>query len=163
MTLLPDATVDSKQTLQPGLENLLPLRDNTTDSLPKPFPSQRTITRVAIHNNGRILFLNLSDIFAVVAQGNYVLLRRESGSYRLREAISSIAEKLEPHGFVRIHRSVLVNKRWVEEIRPCQSGEHVLYLKGQKEFMVTRTYKKNLKALVELWLGKDRDLGTAGS
>lgn len=133
----------------------------TFDELHK--SNQGQITRVAIHDKRRVLFINLGAIFVVVAQGNYVLLQGESGHYRLRGSISSMAEKLEPHGFVRIHRSVMVNRRSVEEIRPSPSGEHVLRLKGEKEFKVTRTYKKNLKALAELWLGNETVLRSAAT
>jgi DNA-binding LytR/AlgR family response regulator len=64
-----------------------------------------------------------------------------------------VAEKLEPHGFIRIHRSVLVNTSFVEEIRPGSTGEYGLRVKGGKEYTVTRTYKKNLKSLAEYWIG----------
>src|SRR5271163_3922056 len=71
--------------------------------------AKRESPRVAIKVKGRILFINLGDVVSVQADGNYVLLQRESTSYPLRESISTVAEKLEPHGFIRIHRSVLVN------------------------------------------------------
>lgn len=111
--------------------------------------------RIAIKNNGRILFIDTSDVLAVAAQGNYVSLETESHTHLLRESISTMAEKLEPYGFVRIHRSVLVNGNWVEEIGPNMAGEYQLILKGGREFTVTRTYKRNLKALADVWLGKE--------
>jgi DNA-binding LytR/AlgR family response regulator len=111
--------------------------------------------RVAIKLKGRILFINPSDVVTVEAEGNYVLLQRVSSSYLLRESISAVAEKLEPYGFIRIHRSVLVNTSFVEEIRPFPTGEYGLRVKGGKEYKVTRTYKKELKLLAESWLGTD--------
>ena len=102
---------------------------------------------------GRILFINCADIVSVQAEGNYVLLQRDSASYLLREPISRIAEKLEPYGFIRIHRSVLVNTAFVEEIRPHTTGEYFVRVRNGKEFTVTRTYKKNLRALAEFWIG----------
>lgn len=138
------------------------LRLASTDELQQPEaaselqdPFARQATRMAIKNDGRILFINLSDVIAVEAQGNYVLLQRESGSFRLRESISELAERLKYFGFVRIHRSALVNRAWVEEIRPCMGGEYLLRLTSGREFSVTRTYKKNLEALAELWLGNE--------
>ena len=89
----------------------------------------------------------------VEAEGNYVLLQRETGSYLLHESISAIAEKLKPYGFVRIHRSVLVNAAFVQEIRPCATGEYELRLKSGKQYTVTRSYKKNLRSLAEFWIG----------
>ncbi len=71
----------------------------------------------------------------------------------MRESISVVAERFAPYGFIRIHRSVLVNSSFVEEIRPFPTGEYGLRVKGGKEYTVTRTYKKNLKSLAEFWIG----------
>ena len=109
--------------------------------------------RVAIKVGGKILFINLADVISVKAKGKYVWLQRSGSSYLLRESISVVAEKLEAHGFIRIHRSVLVNASFVEEISPLSTGEYCLRVKGGKEFTVTRTYKANLKSLAEFWIG----------
>jgi len=109
--------------------------------------------RVAIKVRGRILFINLADVVAVQAKGSCVMLQRNASSYLLRESISIVAGKLETHGFIRIHRSVLVNTLFVEEIRPLSTGEYCLRVEGGKEYTVTRTYKKNLKSLAEFWIG----------
>lgn len=114
---------------------------------------RRPSTRIAIKVKGRISFINSGDVVAVVAEGNYVLLQEESSSYLLRESISVVAEALEPFGFVRIHRSVIVNSAFVEEIKPYPTGEYGLRVKGGKEYTVTRTYKENLKCLAEFWMG----------
>ncbi len=109
--------------------------------------------RIAIKAKGRILFINPGDVVAVQAEGNYVLLQRESGSYFLRESISEMAEKLKAYGFLRIHRSVLVNASFVDEIKPYVTGEYGLKVKGGREYTVTRTYKRNLKSLADFWIG----------
>jgi DNA-binding LytR/AlgR family response regulator len=109
--------------------------------------------RIAFKVKGRILFINPGDVVAVQSEGNYVWLRLETISHLLRESLSVVAEKLEPHGFIRIHRSVLVNALFVEEIRPYPTGEYGLRVKGGKEYTVTRTYKRNLKSLAAFWLG----------
>jgi DNA-binding LytR/AlgR family response regulator len=126
--------------------------------LVEPFPSLRALAkrqspRIAIKAKGRILFINLGDVLAVEAEGNYVLLKRDSSSFLLRESISAVTDKLEPYGFIRIHRSALVNPVFVEEIQPYPTGEYGLRLKGGQEYTVTRTYKKNLHALAEFWIG----------
>lgn len=108
---------------------------------------------VAIKVKGRILFINLGDVITLQAEGNYVSLQRNGSSHLMRESISVVAERLEPYGFIRIHRSVLANSSFVEEIRPFPTGEYGLRVKGEKEYTVTRTYKKNLKSLAEFWIG----------
>jgi DNA-binding LytR/AlgR family response regulator len=129
-----------------------------TASLVETFPAWQRFTsptqpRIAFKVKGRILFINPGDVVAVQSEGNYVWLRRESVSHLLRESLSVVAQKLEPHGFIRIHRSVLVNASFVEEIRPYPTGEYGLRVKGGQEYTVTRTYKRNLKFLAAFWLG----------
>lgn len=111
--------------------------------------------RIAIKCKGRILFIDVADVIAVQAKGNYVLLLSTSSSHVLRESISTMQEKLDFHGFVRIHRSVLVNAALVEEIHPRSTGEYVLCVKGGREFTVTRTYRNNLQLLAQLWIGTE--------
>jgi two-component system, LytTR family, response regulator len=108
---------------------------------------------IAIKAKGRILFINPGDVVAVQAEGNYVSLQRESDSYLLRESISMVAEKLKPYGFIRIHRSALVNTSFVVEIKPYATGKYGLRVKGGKEYAVARGYKKNLKPLTEFRIG----------
>jgi len=112
--------------------------------------------RIAIKANGRILFVDPGDVMAVHAEGNYVLLERAGGSNMLRESISAMEEKLKPYGFIRIHRSVLINAAFVEEIHPTAAGDYHLRIKSGKEYTVTRSYKKNLRVMAGSWIGADR-------
>jgi len=109
--------------------------------------------RVAIKVKGKILFINLDGVVSVQSNGRHVTFHQTSGSYLLRESISVVAERLETHGFIRIHRSVLVNTLFVEEIQPVSTGTYCLRVVGGKEFTVTRSYKKNLKLLADCWIG----------
>jgi len=114
--------------------------------------------RIAIKAKGKILLVNPGDVVVVQAEGNYVSLQRESDSYLLRESISVVAEKLKPYGFIRIHRSALVNSSFVVEIKPYPTGKYGLRVKGGKEYEVTRGYTKNLKPLTEFRIGSGKFL-----
>ena len=118
-----------------------------------------TNPRIAFKAKGSILLLDLADILAVQAEGNYVSLRHPRKPYLVRESLSSMAEKLKPNGFIRIHRSVIVNISIVEEIQPLPTGEYRLCVKGGKEYLVTRKYKHNLRDLAQLWVGSERPCG----
>src|SRR5258706_5525941 len=50
--------------------------------------------RIAFKAKGRILFLDLAEIVAVQAEGNYDSLRHRPNPYLLHEFLSCIAEKL---------------------------------------------------------------------
>jgi len=111
--------------------------------------------RLAIKTNGRILFIETGELLSIRSQGNYVVLQKHSCSHLLRASISDIATKLERYGFIRIHRSVLVNILFVEEIEAYDTGEYGLHVRGGKVYTVSRTYKKNLRALADCWIGTD--------
>jgi len=158
----PEGASDSLVDLvtQPSCATLVIARDagEKTPRLTETFPGLQALAklqslRVAIKVRGNILFIHLGDVVSVQAQGNYVLLQRSTSSYLLREPISVVAEKLGLYGFIRIHRSILVNGAFVEGIRLYPTGEYGLQIKGGKEYMVTRTYKANLKFLAKFWIG----------
>ena len=117
--------------------------------------------RIAIKVQGRIVFINPSEIMFVQAEGNYVLLQGPHGSHLLRESMNQVEQKLARFGFVRIHRSVIVNAQFVREFRPCYTGEYTLTLVNGKEFTVTRTYKKNLKQFATDVIGLDNSSSDA--
>ena len=87
------------------------------------------------------------------------LYRQEKGDGPHPQPLSSMAEKLNPYGFIRIHRSVVVNISAVEEVQPLPTGEYRLRVKGGKKYLVTRTYKHNLRDLAQLWVGSERLCG----
>ena len=117
--------------------------------------AKREGPRIAFKAKGTILLLNLFDIVAVQAEGNYVSLQHRPHPYLVHESLSSMANKLKPYGFIRIHRSVVVNISAVEEIQPLPTGEYRLRVRGGMEYLVTRTYKHNLRDLAQLWVGTE--------
>jgi two-component system LytT family response regulator len=111
--------------------------------------------KIAIKVEQSVLFIDPSEVIAVEAEGNYVLLVLPSESHLVRSSISAVAQKLSSYGFVQIHRSVLVNSSWVREIHPRTAGEYIVRMKSGKEYSISRTYKQNLRSLAGSWIGSD--------
>jgi len=124
-----------------------------------PAARQTQSSKMAIKADGKILFVNPTEIISVNARGNYVLLEKDSGSYVLRATLSEMISKLEKYGFIRIHRSLLVNSLFVEEMQLQPNGNYALRVRGGKFFMTSRTYKKNLNSLAESWVGAGTFVG----
>ena len=53
--------------------------------------------------------------------------------------------KLEPKGFVRIHRSTLVNVDRVSEMRTLDNGEYKVLLRDGTELKLSRSYRPSSK------------------
>ena len=111
------------------------------------------VARIAIKANGRVLFVDPTDVVVAKAQGNYVALVHKFGCYLVRETMATAEQKLTPLGFVRIHRSILVNTALVKDLRRDNTGTYVLRTTDGREHPVGRAYKDNLKVIARSWLG----------
>ena len=67
---------------------------------------------------GRELPLLPRQIDWVSAAGNYVELRAGARTIIHRSSIAAMESELVPHGFVRIHRSLLVSRERIAKVRP---------------------------------------------
>ena len=110
-------------------------------------------SRIAVKAKGRVLFVDPIDVVVAKAQGNYVALVHKSGCYLVRETMATAEQKLMPLGFVRIHRSILVNTTLVKDLRRENTGTYVLRTTDGNEHPVGRAYKANLKVIARSWLG----------
>ena len=75
---------------------------------PSPLPEPVTI-RIPYEREGRTFFLDPAQIGAVRAEGHYTVLLRGTDALFCPWSISEAAERLTPAGFIRVHRSYLLN------------------------------------------------------
>jgi DNA-binding LytR/AlgR family response regulator len=100
-----------------------------------------------IRDGGRIIRAPLEDIVAVSSAGNYVEFCLADGRRPLmRATLAAIEVELEGFGFVRAHRSWLVNARKVTGLRPEGSGDWTVEL-GPVEAPLSRRYPQALERL----------------
>lgn len=135
---------------EPPIATLLRAVGDTSSRRPKAshvdHSSGAILSRIAITSRRKIVFVDLADVAAVEARCNYVVLRTLSGAHALRQPISTIAENFKQYGFIRIHRSTLVNGCFVEEIRTSPSGKMLVHLKGLGGgYHVSRKYRIALR------------------
>jgi len=103
--------------------------------------------RLAVRIDGRTLLLRVREIDWISADDNNVVLHAAGRSLRIRETLSSIAERL-PTDFVRVHRSAMVNSARVAEVRPAVHGEYVIVLSDGVEVQSGRRFRDAVHGLV---------------
>jgi DNA-binding LytR/AlgR family response regulator len=113
------------------------------------------VARIAIKDKARVIFVDAIDVIVAKAEGNYVALIHKAGCYLVRETMATIEEKLSPLGFVRIHRSIVVNANLVKDLRRDGTGTYLLRTTDGTQHPVGRAYKHNLKVIACSWLGTD--------
>jgi DNA-binding LytR/AlgR family response regulator len=92
---------------------------------------------------GTTRMLPRSSVRWVEAQGDYARLHTSDASHLVRVSLATLAERWADAGFVRIHRSYLVQLRLVAELRLTGSG-YVVALDGT-ELPVSRRHTRELK------------------
>jgi len=84
-----------------------------------------------IRDGARLTRVRLSDILAITSAGNYVEFLLEDGRRLLmRSPLSAVENDLSGRGFVRTHRSWLVNEAAVTGLTPEGSGDYGVTLGG---------------------------------
>ena len=106
------------------------------------------LDRLAVETDDRTILLKISDIRFVNARGDYTYVRTFDHEYRVRSSLTELTGRLEPNGFLRVHRSFLVNLDHVLELQPYFSGTYVLMMADQhrSEVPVSRSGIKTLRA-----------------
>jgi two-component system LytT family response regulator len=102
-------------------------------------------SRLLVKHNDRVLLLKPREIDWIEADGDYVMLHVGQESHLLRSTLTEMEQRLEPEGFVRIHRSRLVNLDRVKEFRPLFQGESVVVLKDGVRLPASETGMKQLQ------------------
>jgi two-component system LytT family response regulator len=83
-----------------------------------------------VRNGDRVIVLKPRDIEWIEADGDYVHLHAGQESHMLRSTLTDIEQRLKAEGFVRVHRSRLVNLDRVKEFRAVFQGESIVVLKS---------------------------------
>ena len=92
---------------------------------------------------GTTRMLHRSAVQWVEAQGDYARLHTVDGSHLVRISLATLAERWAEAGFVRIHRSYLVQLKLIGELRLTGSGYVVII--GGRELPVSRRHTRELK------------------
>lgn len=85
--------------------------------------------RLTVQTGTQECEIAIDDIEYVMAAGNYMEVVTAERTYLLRATLKELQERLAPEGFVRSHRSYLVNRDMIDrrtaEALILQSGKHV--------------------------------------
>ena len=100
-----------------------------------------------IRDGARLVRVPVIEILAVRSVGNYAEFLLADGRRPLmRSSLSALEDALGAHGFLRTHRSWLVNPARVTGLRPEGSGDYAIEL-GEVESPLSRRFPQALTAL----------------
>lgn len=101
-----------------------------------------------IVDGSRTLRIPVHDILLIQAAGNYVEFLLDSGrKHLMRATLQEIERSLGPSGFLRTHRSCIINARRVRGLSPAGSGDFLVELEGGAKAPVSRRFREALLRL----------------
>ncbi|NAY93393.1 hypothetical protein GTQ34_15895 [Muricauda sp. JGD-17] len=111
--------------------------------------SKPAISSIHVKNGTKEVFLQLNDIFWISANGYYITFHSSRGKFLVRRGLKNMLKSLPRENFVQIHRSAIINLKYLHELRKKSSqGFEVLMANGDTH-AVSRTYKKVLKTILD--------------
>lgn len=100
--------------------------------------------RLAIKAPGQLLFVNVSDIDWIEAASYYACVHVGRDTHILRRTLFDLERDLGD-GFIRIHRSIIVNVERIQALELQDAGEYEVVLKSQTRLRLSRRYRKQLQ------------------
>lgn len=94
--------------------------------------------RIPIQRGEQLGFVDARDIHFIEADGDYTLVHSAAGVDACKQSLTSLEEKLQELGFIRIHRKWLVSMTKVEALN-THDGQLAVQVAGQQLPVARRT------------------------
>jgi two-component system LytT family response regulator len=105
----------------------------------------RFLERLPARAGARIVLVDTRDIDWIQAADNYVVLHAGGREYLIRETLTRLEGELDPHEFVRIHRSAMVRLDRIGELVPSPHGDFGVTLKNGAQLTLSRFYRDRVE------------------
>jgi hypothetical protein len=102
--------------------------------------------RIEIRDGTRTILIEPGDIAWLEAAGNYVEIHAGGASHLARGTLAAFEQKLAGRGFVRVHRSRLVNRKRVAAFKPTPSGDLEITLDDGRTIAGSRRYRAGMES-----------------
>ena len=107
------------------------------------------LDRLVIRTRSKVSFLKPGEIDWLEADGKHVKLHVGRETHIVRQQLKRLEARLAPHGFVRVHRSAIVNMDRIKELEPWFHGEYVVILKDGTKLTSSAAHSEALHRMID--------------
>ena len=111
-------------------------------------PSGQLIT-ITVKDGSKIYLVSSEEVLFIESSGNYATIVTKDRKYLHKETLTTLEEKLFPAGFVRIHKSCIVNKPYIKELHSHFNGDYTVILKTGQQLKLSRNYRNQLLTFLQ--------------
>lgn len=130
-------------------KNSIPEERTSPAPLPSP-PREDIPERISVKDGSRIHLLHLHEILYIQASGDYLSIFTATGQYLKEETMKHFEQQFSALGFVRIHRSCIVNMEQIMRIELFGKETYQVRLKNSVCLRASSTGYKLLKERLSL-------------
>ena len=103
------------------------------------------LERIAVEMKGKVRVVPVEQIDYITADGPYAELHVGDRTFVIRETMQSLAERLDPRQFFRLHRSAIVRLPLVDTMLRGAGGDYEVQLKNGIRLPVSRSRREELE------------------
>ena len=97
------------------------------------------LERIAVQGQGKARIVSVDDVTHIIADGSYAELHTDDDTYVIRERMKTLAARLDPDAFVRVHRSAIVQLDEIELVLRGGGGDYAVRLEEGTRVSVSRS------------------------
>lgn len=97
----------------------------------------------------RIKFIATAKVRYIKAQGDHILVNTVDQEFLVRERIKNIETALSCDQFIRVHRSALLNVRYIKEMQPRQHGDYEITMQDGAVFRSSASYRTSVRGMMK--------------
>jgi two-component system LytT family response regulator len=110
---------------------------------------EKKMTSITVKKGERLVFIKLEEVTYFEADEKYVTLYTDKEHHLTEQSLAQLELKL-PDNFLRVHRSIIINRNHVEEVQKYFNSRFVITLNNNKKTNITTG--RSYSALIKSWM-----------
>lgn len=112
------------------------------------FPRDEFLDRIVVKDRHKINIIPVDKIRYIESMDDYVMIYTAEGRFIKQKTMRYLEDSLNPHEFVRIHRSCIVKVNEIKEIQQYEKESYVVILADKTKLKVSKSGYKKLKEIL---------------
>ena len=106
----------------------------------------KKMTSITVKKGEKLFFVKLEDVLYFEADAKYISIHTATESHLTELSLIQLETKL-PDNFLRVHRAIIINTNYVENVQKYFNSRYVITLKNKQKTSVTsgRSYTQGIK------------------
>lgn len=135
----------SPERFEKAIQRLFSQNSPTKVSPPSLTANWSGAQRIVVKNGADVRIIPLHELMYLESMDDYVKLHTEKERHLKKQPLQQFEDRLQTSGFVRIHRTILLNTAFLQKIEPMGKDQYVALLRNGQQLPISRQGYQRLK------------------